>query len=88
MSLPQLPKLETDKVAAVLDKVATPDWRYAHRMWSVQLSVLWAVLCGFYAVLPALQSWFTPGHLVLISCGCALLILAARLVNQPWLPLI
>jgi len=81
-------KPELTKIAVVLDKVATPDWRLAHRMWSVQLSVLWALLCGFYAVLPALQTWFSPLQIVLISMGCALTILVARLVNQPWLPMI
>ena len=79
---------ETTKVAAILDKVATPDWRIAHRMWSVQLSVLWAILCGLWAALPALQSWFSPEHFALICVGFALLILVGRLVNQPSLPMI
>jgi hypothetical protein len=85
---PPKPETKADKVAAALDKVAAPDWRDAHKFWSIQLSVLWAILCGFYAVLPALQSWFSPFHMVLLSMGCALLIVAARLANQPSLPVV
>lgn len=84
------PKSETkaDKIAEVLDKVATPDWRVAHRTWSVQLSILWALLCGGYMALPAFQNWMSPVYFALTCMIGALLILFGRLANQPSLPLI
>ena len=87
--MPQDPqKSKADKVAAILDKVAAPDWRLSHHMWSVQLSVLWAVIGGLWISLPAFQTWLTP---IPFACTCvafSLAILFARLTNQPGLPLI
>ena len=83
---PKAPELT--KIAVVLDKVATPDWRIAHRMWSVQLSVLWAIVGGLWVALPAFQSWLHPVAFASICVGFSLAILFARLTNQPGLPLI
>ena len=82
------PKPETTKVAAVLDKVATPDWRYLHKFWSVQLSMVWAVIGGLWIALPAFQSWLTPIPFACVCVAFSLLILLARATNQPGLPLL
>ena len=60
-----------------------PNWRKLHRMWSVQLAVLAAVAQGIWAALPALQGYVSPVRMIALSCGCSLLILAARLTHQP-----
>lgn len=88
--MPLDPKPETtpDKIAAVLDKVAAPDWRLAHRMWSVQLSVVWAIVGGLWIALPAFQNWVQPIPFAMICVGFSLAILFARLTNQPGLPMI
>jgi hypothetical protein len=49
---PQKSETKADKVADVLDKIAAPDWRLAHHMWSVQISVLWAIIGGLWVSLP------------------------------------
>lgn len=79
---------ETTKVAAILDKVATPDWRMLHRFWSVQLSVLWAIIGGLWVAIPAFQSWMHPVTFACVCVGFSLAILFARATNQPGLPLI
>lgn len=85
---PLPPKLE-NKVVAVLDKVAAPDWRIAHKMWSVQLSMLWGIMSGLWVALPAFQSWLPPVHYAVVCIIFALVLLPlSRLVNQPGLPLI
>lgn len=60
-----------------------PNWRKLHRMWSVQVAVAAAVAQGVWCALPALQGYVSPGHMIALSCGCLLLILAARLTHQP-----
>ena len=88
MSLPPKPETPADKVAAVLDKVAAPDWRMSHKFWSVQLSMVWAVVGGLWVALPAFQSWLPPIHFALVCIAFSLAILFARLTNQPGLPMI
>ena len=84
----QKPESAADKVADVLDKVAAPDWRIAHKMWSVQLSVVWAIVGGLWAALPAFQNWMPPIAFACTCVGFSLAILFARLTNQPGLPMI
>ena len=88
MELPPKPETPADKVAAVLDKVAAPDWRLAHRFWSVQLSIVWAIVGGLWVSLPAFQSWLPPIHFALVCIAFSLAILFARLTNQVGLPMI
>jgi hypothetical protein len=57
-------------------------------MLSVQLSILWAVVCGLWVALPAFQTWLSPVHFAMTCVGFSLLILAGRLAAQPSLPLI
>jgi hypothetical protein len=85
---PQKSETKADKVADVLDKIAAPDWRLAHHMWSVQLSVLWAIIGGLWVSLPAFQTWLHPVPFACVCVGFSLAILFARLTNQPGLPLI
>ena len=82
------PETKADKVAAILDKVAAPDWRYAHKFWSVQLSMVWAIVGGLWIALPAFQTWLTPIPFACICVGFSLAILFARLTNQQGLPMV
>jgi hypothetical protein len=73
-------------VASFLDRNATPEWRQAHKLWSVQLSVFWAVVGGLWVAVPVFQGMVTPFVFVCLCVGMSLLILFARLTNQPGLP--
>ena len=65
-----------------LDKHADPEWRHAHRFWSVQISVVAALVSGIWTATPAFQSWFPPLYFGFFCMFMALLALAARLVDQ------
>lgn len=69
-----------------LDKYAAPEWRIAHKLWSVRIAILWAVVAGLWVALPAFQGWLHPVPFALICVGFSLAILFARLTNQPGLP--
>lgn len=69
-------------IAARLDRDA-PLWRH---LWSVQLSILTAVLAGVWAALPAFQALMPPVVFALVCVGCSLLILVARLTHQKGFP--
>lgn len=74
------------RVAQWLDVHATPDWRLAHRLRSVQLSVFWAVVGGLWAALPAFQSFLPPIWFAALCVGFSLAILFARFTGQKGLP--
>lgn len=69
-----------------LIKRLDPQWRVAHRMWSVRLAVLWAIVGGLWVALPAFQGYLPPVPFALLCVAFSLLILLARLTNQPGLP--
>jgi hypothetical protein len=60
-----------------------PDWRVAHRLLSIQVAVFWAVVSGLWVAIPAFQSYLSPTHFAELCIGFALLIMIARLTNQP-----
>ena len=68
-----------------LDKFGDPEWRKAHRFWSVQLSVFWGLLSGIWAALPAFQVLIPPVHFVVLCAAIAILVAVARVTNQPGL---
>lgn len=68
-----------------LDKYAAPGWRQAHKMWSIWLALLIAVLNGLWAALPAFMPYHSPTHFALASVALALLMCVARLIKQPGL---
>lgn len=68
-----------------LDRLLTPDWRELHKFWSVQLSVFWAIVCGLWVSVSAVQNFVSPIHFVEICCVMSVVILFARSTNQPGL---
>ena len=65
-----------------LDKYADPDWRLAHRMWSVRLIVLYGLLNGAYGAWPVFMEYVSPFWYALINVGLAVAVGLARLTNQ------
>jgi hypothetical protein len=51
----------------------------------VQLSVFWAVVCGLWVSVTAVQNFVSPIHFVEICCAMSVAILFARSTNQPGL---
>lgn len=68
-----------------LIKHLDPDWRVAHKLWSVRIAVLWTVISGLYMALPAFQDLMPPFYFALLCVVGGLLILVGRLTNQPGL---
>lgn len=62
------------------------DARVWHKLWSVRLTILTAMLGGVWAALPAFQALMPPVAFALACVGCSLLILVARLTHQKGLP--
>jgi membrane protein YdbS with pleckstrin-like domain len=67
-------------------KYLSPDASLWKELWTVQIAVFWAVVCGFYMALPAFVSYVPPWVFAGLCCFVCLLILFARLTNQPGLP--
>jgi len=59
-----------------------PEWRVAHRLWSVRLAVFWMIFSGLWVALPAFQGWLPPLRYALVCIGFAVAIGVARLTNQ------
>jgi len=59
-----------------------PDWKVAHKLWSVQLSVLAAILNGVWMATPVLQGYVPPLHFFIINIGLSLAVVACRLIDQ------
>lgn len=74
------------EVAAWLDEHAAPQWRVAHRLRSVQISIFWAVVGGLWIALPSFQQYLSPFRFAEIAVGFSLAILFARLTGQKGLP--
>lgn len=68
-----------------LIKHLDPDWKVAHKLWSVRLAVLWACISGLYMALPAFQDFMPPFYFAALCVFGSLLILVGRLTNQPGL---
>ena len=73
-------------IAALLDQHAAPEWRVAHKLWSVRIALFWAVVAGLWVALPAFQGYVPPVPFALLCVGFSLAICVARLTNQPGLP--
>lgn len=73
-------------IADFLDTYAAPEWRFAHKLWTVRIAIFWAIFGGLWVALPAFQN-FLPAFWFAVACvGFSLAILFARLTNQPGLP--
>jgi len=70
------------RIKAWLDKFADPDWRSAHKMWSVRISLFWAGLSGLWVALPAFQGVVDPFVFVILCIVVSMVVCIARLTNQ------
>lgn len=70
----------------MIEQYLIPEWRIAHKLWSVRLSIAWAIVAGLWVALPAFQGMVKPVPFALLCVGFSLSILFARLTNQPGLP--
>lgn len=70
------------KLTAWLDRHLDPEWRHAHKMLSVQMALVQAVLNGVYSGVYVIQEYVTPLEFIGINVGLSIALLACRLVNQ------
>lgn len=70
-------------LAGKLDAWAVPEWRRAHKLWSVRVAVFWAVLSGAYVALPAFMGAMPPWVFALLCVGMSVALVLARLAKQP-----
>lgn len=63
-----------------------PDWKEAHRFWSVQITILGAIFSGAWVALPAFQGIIRPGIFAAICIGVSVLTVVLRLIDQPSIP--
>ena len=67
---------------AWLDTHFHPDWRKAHKLWSIQLVIVSSIFYGLWAALPAFQEYMPPTRFALacmiVSCAIGL----CRLIRQ------
>ena len=80
------PDKPENSAAVILDKYGDPNWRLAHKMWSMRVAAFWAVVCGIWIALPAFQNWVKPIPFVCICIFFSLLIMVARMTGQPGIP--
>jgi len=73
----------TNRITMWLDSHAAPEWRVAHKLWSVRLAVFWGAVNGLYAAWPAFIGAVPPLEFALISVGFAVAIALARFTRQP-----
>ncbi len=60
-----------------------PEWRIAHRLWSVRVAVLWAVISGAWVALPAFQGFLPPLEFAALCIAFSVAMVLARLTHQP-----
>ena len=62
-----------------------PEWRIAHRLWSVRIAVFWTLISSLYMALPAFVDLVPPWAFAALCIAFGLAILGARLTHQPGL---
>lgn len=60
-----------------------PDWKNAHKFFSVQVSIFWGIVSGAYVALPAFQGMLSPVGFGLLCVVMSVALVLARLTNQP-----
>lgn len=56
--------------------------KLVHKLWSVRIAFLGAVLDGLWVSVPVFQEYVSPLGFVLISVGLSLALVIARITNQ------
>lgn len=63
-----------------------PDWKYAHRFWSIQISIVGAIFSGLWVAMPALQYFIPPRPYVGCCIAVSVLVVVTRILDQPSVP--
>jgi hypothetical protein len=56
--------------------------KIAHRLWTVRIALIGAVLDGAYVSIPVFQEYVTPIQFGVLCIGLSLSLVVARIVNQ------
>lgn len=59
-----------------------PQWRLAHRLWSMRLLFFWAAVSGLWVALPGFAEVLPPIAFGLACVGMSVLIMLARISKQ------
>ena len=62
-----------------------PDWKVAHKLWSLRIAFVWMIVSGLYMALPAFQNMIDPFWFGGICMAFAIAVGIGRLTNQPGL---
>lgn len=68
-----------------LDQHCDPDWRFAHRLHSVQIAAFWGAVSGAYTALPAFQQALPLKWFGIACVALSAMIAIARFTKQPGL---
>ena len=60
-----------------------PDWKYAHKFFSVEISIAGAILSGLWVAIPAVQYIIPPIPYVCFCMGVSVAAVVARMIDQP-----
>jgi len=60
-----------------------PDWKYAHKFFSVEISLIGAVLSGLWVAIPAFQLLIPPIPYVCFCICISVAVVVARMIDQP-----
>jgi hypothetical protein len=60
-----------------------PDWKVAHKLWSLRIAFVWMLVCGVYMALPAFQNYIDAFWFAGICIAFTFAIGIGRLTNQP-----
>ena len=71
-----------DRLKETMDRYAVPDWRNLHKLWSIQLGVLSAVVSGLWMAWPAFQYVVPPLAFAAGGIAMALAAMVLRLLKQ------
>jgi hypothetical protein len=60
-----------------------PDWKYAHKFFSVEISIAGGILSGLWVAIPAFQYLIPPIPYVCFCIGVSVAVVVARMIDQP-----
>lgn len=66
----------------ILRMKLVPNWKHAHKFWSVQLALISSAVCGLWVAMPAFQYFLPPITFALCCIGVSLFACVLRLVKQ------
>ena len=63
----------------------SPDWKIAHKLWSIRVTLFWGAVCGLYAAWGAFQDMIPAPLFAGLSMVMCMAIMGARVLHQPGL---